>query len=145
MPQSLASAPLHLVFSTKDREPWLQHPELRTRMHDYLGGICRELGCTAILIGGIADHVHILAMLSRTMTISDLVRDLKRPSSLWIKEQDPRLVGFAWQNGYGAFAVSQSKIAAVTAYIGNQEEHHRTCSFQDEYRELLRKHNLEWD
>ena len=145
MPQSLAKIYLHVVFSTKNRQPFLQDPELRAKTHAYLAGICRNLDSPSIRIGGIEDHVHVLCYLSRTSTISDLVRDLKRESSKWIKQQSPELRDFHWQDGYGAFSVSPSHVDGLKDYILGQEEHHRTESFQDELRRLLTKYDIEFD
>ena len=145
MPQSLSAVYLHLVFSTKERRPFLKDPALRAECHAYLGGISKKLDCPVILAGGVEDHVHILARQSRSITQADWVKELKRASSLWIKERDPAARDFAWQAGYGVFAVSFSHVEKVTEYIAKQEEHHRTRSFQDELRAMLAKHRIEWD
>ena len=114
-------------------------------MHSFLGGISKKLDCPPILVGGVEDHVHLLARHGRTITQADWVKELKRGSSLWIKERDPQLSDFAWQAGYGVFSVSTSNVDAVTDYIARQEEHHRKSTFQDEFRAMLRKHRIEWD
>ncbi len=145
MPQSLAKVYLHLVFSTKNRVPFLSDEKLRAETHAYLSGTCRNLDSPSLIIGGTADHVHVLCYLSRTRTISDLVRDLKRESSKWIKTKDPSLADFHWQEGYGVFSVSPSHLRRLRHYIANQEEHHRTESFQDEFRRLLKKYDVEYD
>jgi putative transposase len=145
MSQSLSAVFLHLVFSTKDRRPFWRDLELRARTHAYLAGISKELECDPILIGGVEDHVHLLCRLGRTISQSDWIKELKRSSSLWLKEQAPDLHTFQWQGGYAVFAVSVSNIDAVKEYIARQEEHHRKTSFQDELRLLLRKHRVEWD
>ncbi len=145
MPQSLSSVYLHLIFSTKDREPWLQDPTLRSEFHAYLGAVSKQLDCPPVIIGGVADHVHILARFGRGVSQSDWVKELKRVSSLWIKERDHRMNGFAWQSGFGVFSVSPSSLDAVEQYIANQEEHHRKVTFQDEYRQFLTKHRITWD
>jgi putative transposase len=145
MPQSLSAVYLHLIFSTKNRMPFLKDRDVRSEVHAYLSGISRNLDCPAILVGGVADHVHILARQSRTITQADWVKELKRASSLWTKERHPSLKDFAWQSGYGIFSVSQSSVEKVTAYISEQEEHHRTRSFQDEFRTMLTKHGIPWD
>ncbi len=143
MPQSLSQIYLHLVFSTKNRQPFLRNQALRDAMHAYLAGICRNLGCPATKIGGVADHVHVSCRLGRTVAPADLLRDLKRPSSIWAKEHG--IAAFQWQAGYGAFSVSPSDLAEIEAYIAHQEEHHRRETFQDEFRRLLRAYGLEWD
>jgi REP element-mobilizing transposase RayT len=145
MPQSLSKIYLHLVFSTKNRTPFLQDKDLRDRMHAYLAGICRNLECPSIRIGGVEDHVHILCYLSRTVAVADLVRELKRDSSKWIKEQSADLAEFHWQDGYGAFSISPSHVEQLTTYIVNQAEHHGAESYQDEFRRLLNKYGIEYD
>ena len=145
MPQSLVQIYAHLVFSTKNREPLLRDASMRERTHRYLAGICKNLGVPAITIGGVEDHVHLLCRLGKTISLADLVRDLKRDSSKWIKLQDLSLANFHWQAGYGAFSISPSHVAALQAYISNQEEHHKRESFQDEFRRLCEKYGLEID
>jgi REP element-mobilizing transposase RayT len=145
MPQSLAKIYLHLVFPTKDRRPFLQDRELRERVHAYLAGICRNQDSPSLRVGGVEDHVHILCYLGRTVAIADLVRELKRDSSKWIKQQSPQLAAFHWQDGYGAFSVSPSHVEPLERYIQDQEGHHRQESFQDELRRLLKKYSVEYD
>ena len=145
MPQSLSVVHIHLVFSTKHRAPFLRDHDLRAEMHAYLGGVSSRLACPPAIVGGTEDHVHMLCRLGRTISQADWVKEVKRVSSIWVKERDPRLREFAWQSGYGAFSVSASDVARVHAYIARQEEHHRKRSFQGEYRVLLQKYGLEWD
>lgn len=145
MPQSLARVVLHLVFSTKNRVPFLKDPDLRSRLHAYVAGVLKNIGCGPILINGVEDHVDILYNLSRTMTIAGFVEEAKKVSSKWMKQQGPQYGDFFWQGGYGAFSVSQSNVEPVRAYIAAQEEHHRKVSFQDEFRVLCRKHGVEID
>jgi len=145
MPQSLASLYVHLVFSTKDRRPFLADRSIRSQVHAYLGGISSKVGFSPILIGGVEDHVHVLACQSRTTTIASWAGTIKPNCTNWIKGQDWGLAQFGWQSGYGAFSVSASEIDNVRTYIANQESHHRKVSFQDEYRDLLREHELLWD
>ena len=145
MPQSLSSVYLHLVFSTKQRRPFLQETNLRAETHAFLGGVSKELGCQPVLVGGVEDHIHLLARQSRTLSQADWVKELKRASSLWLKERDRSLHDFAWQAGYGVFSVSVSNVEAVRDYIARQEEHHRKSGFQDEFRAMLRKHGVAWD
>ena len=145
MPQSLVQLYVHLVFSTKDRRPFLRDLAIRGRMHAYLIGTCDNQQCPSLIIGGVEDHVHILCRLSKTLDVSTLIRELKRESSKWIKEAYPQLADFHWQNGYGAFSISPSHVEALKAYIKNQEEHHRRESFQDEFRRLCRKYGIEID
>jgi REP element-mobilizing transposase RayT len=145
MPQSLAQVYLHLVFSTKNRQPFLQDAAIRDELHNYLGGTCNNLDCPVLRVGGIADHVHILCRLGRTIAIADLVQELKRTSSQWLKTKSPALADFYWQHGYGAFSISPKHVDPLRDYIAHQEEHHRTVSFQEELRRLLTKYGLEWD
>ena len=145
MPQSLAQIYLHIVFSTKNREPFLCDETIRDEMHNYLGGTCNELKCQVLRVGGVADHVHIVCTLGRQISVSDLIRELKRDSSKWAKLQSPSLADFSWQNGYGAFSVSPGHVDALLTYVEKQEQHHATESFQVEFRRLLTKHGIEWD
>jgi putative transposase len=144
MPQSLSAVYLHAVFSTKDRRPFLSDRELRLSLHGYLGEISKRLGCAPLRVGGVEDHLHILARLGRTVTQADWIKELKRASTLWLKSQ-PSVSNFSWQGGYGCFSVSVSNLETVKAYIDNQEEHHKKLTFQDELRALLRKHGETWD
>ena len=145
MPQSLVQIYLHIVFSTKQRKPFLKDSDLRDRTHRYLAGICNNLNVPALIAGGVEDHVHILCRLGKTICIADLIRDLKRDSSKWVKAEQPELAEFHWQRGYGAFSISPSHVDPLKQYIINQEEHHRHESFQDEFRRLCQKYGLEID
>jgi len=145
MSQSLSSVYVHIVFSTKDRFPFLSDDGVRGQVHAFLGGIAKKLNCPPILIGGISDHVHILIQLGRSVSQADLVKELKRGSNLWIQERFPHIAKFAWQAGYGAFSVSTSNLEAVRTYIENQPEHHAKVSFQDEFRAFLEKHGVAFD
>ena len=145
MPQSLAKILVHTVFSTKDRRPFLRGKSLRDELHRYMGGILTNHDCQPISIGGVEDHVHILSMLSRTCEAAEMVKEVKRSSSLWLKTKNPDLSDFAWQNGYGIFSIGQSQVETVQDYIAGQEEHHRKVSFQDELREFLRRYEIEFD
>ena len=144
MPQSLSAVYIHLVFSTKERRPFLLDLEIRTAMHSYLGGISKQLGCAPIVTGGMEDHVHLLARMSRTITQADWVKELKRVSNLWVKKQYS-IREFEWQGDYADFSVSASSLDRVKEYIERQQEHHRNFSFENELRSLLRKHHVEWD
>jgi putative transposase len=145
MPQSLANVLLHVIFSTKNREPYLQDRQLRNDLYGYLAGTLRNLNCPALSVGGASDHVHVLCQLSRTMTIADLIQESKTESSKWAKERARWLSDFHWQNSYAAFSVSESNAARVREYIASLEEHHRFRSFQDELRMFLRRHQIEFD
>ena len=145
MPQSLAKILVHTVFSTQDRRPYIRDKTVRDELHRYLGGILSNLDCQPIIIGGVDDHVHLLCALSRTCEAAAMVKEAKRGSSLWLKREHPELQEFAWQSGYGMFSVGFSQIEAVKDYIATQEEHHRKISFQDEFRLLLRRYQIEFD
>lgn len=145
MPQSLTNLLIHLVFSTAGREPYLTDPELRREIHHYLGGIVNGKGGHSIAVGGVEDHVHLLFALPKTMPLADMVRDLKRASSIWVKKRDPSLKTFAWQGGYGAFSVGQTETGVITDYIAKQEAHHRKRTFQDEFLAFLEKYKIDYD
>jgi len=144
MPQSLVQIYLHIVFSTKDRRPFLRDNKIRERLHSYLVGACKGQKCPSQQVGGVEDHVHLLVRLGKAVGIATLVRELKRESSKWMKtELNHR--DFKWQSGYGTFSISPNHVDPVTEYIRKQEEHHKKESFQDEFRRLCRKYNLEID
>jgi len=145
MPQSHSTVYLHLVFSTKDRMPFLRDAALRAEVHAYLGGISKQLDCPPIIVGGVEDHIHLLARMGRGVSQSDWVKELKRVSSAWIKTRAAGMERFSWQAGYGVFSVSTSNLESVERYIANQEEHHRKIPFMEEYRNFLRKNGVEWD
>jgi putative transposase len=145
MAQSLAKILVHTVFSTKDRRPFLCDQALREELHRYLGGILANLQCQPIVVGGVDDHVHLLCTLARTIEAATMVKEVKRGSSLWIKTRVPDFNDFTWQNGYGVFSIGFSQIETVRKYIAEQEAHHRRVSFQDEFRELLRRYELSFD
>jgi REP element-mobilizing transposase RayT len=135
----------HLIFSTKDRYPFLSGNDIRQQLHAYLSTILRNQDCPTLLVGGVADHVHALFLLSKNHSIAQIVYEVKRSSSKWIKTQGPEHKKFYWQNGYGAFSVSQSHVGQVQRYILRQEQHHRKVTFQDEYREFLQRYKVEYD
>jgi putative transposase len=144
MPQSLARLHIHLIFSTKNRECIL-HDGVRASLHAYMATVLQNLSCPPVLINSVEDHVHILFELARTVSVAEAVEEVKKHSSRWIKTQGANLANFAWQAGYGAFAVSESNVPAVREYIASQQEHHRKKSFQDEYRLFLERHNVAFD
>ena len=144
MPQSLARFHVHLVFSTKNREPVITDA-VRDPLHAYMATVLQNLGCAPVLINSVEDHAHLLFDLARTVSISQAVEDVKKASSKWIKTQGTEFAAFAWQSGYGAFAVSESNVEAVREYIANQREHHRKKSFQEEYRLFLERHRIAFD
>jgi len=144
MPQSLARILVHLIFSTKNREPFLD-TEIRAELHPYLAVALRESGCPSLQVGGADDHVHLLFGLSRTLTVAQVVESVKTSSSKWMKTKDSTYSNFFWQAGYGAFSVSQSHAAAVIRYIQGQEEHHRKETFQEEYLKFLHRYQVSYD
>ena len=144
MPQSLACAVMHLVFSTRNRVPAIDgviEPEL----HAYMATILKTNDSPAIKIGGTFDHLHILFNLSRTRSIANIVEEVKKDSSKWIKTKGRKYSDFFWQAGYGIFSVSQPSVNAVKNYIADQKEHHRKLTFQDEYRKMLNQCEIEFD
>ncbi len=141
---SYVSSYFHCVFSTKERRP-LMTPALRDRLWPYLGGIARENGLTAVSVGGVADHVHLLLALPATMPIAKAMQLIKGGSSKWVHDTFPDQLIFKWQEKYGAFSVSLSQVNKIVRYIENQEEHHRKAGFQEEFRILLEKHRISYD
>jgi putative transposase len=143
MPQSFGSRHCHLVFSTKQRLPQIT-ADIQPRLFEYIGGILRNHSSCLIAAGGMPDHVHLLVSLGRTVATAEAVRLIKSNSSAWM-HNELSLTDFRWQDGYGAFAVSYSNIDSVKLYLANQAQHHAHKTFQDEFLEFLRRHELEWD
>ena len=135
---------MHLVFSTKNRTPWIT-PELKPRLFQYIGGTVRKLKASLLEIGGPADHLHLLVRMHQDKATADLLRDLKSASSGWVHDTFPALKDFAWQDGYGAFSVSHSQSLRVREYIASQETHHRRRDFQTEFLAFLKAHEIEYD
>jgi putative transposase len=144
MGQSLVKNYLHIVFSTKHRQPMITEA-IESELHAYLGGICKKLDCQPIKVGGYNDHIHILCMLSKKITLIKLMEELKSHSSKWIKTKGEDFKNFYWQDGYGAFSVNATEIDVVVSYIANQKEHHSKKTFQDEYKAFLKKYQVEYD
>jgi REP element-mobilizing transposase RayT len=144
MPQSFGALYFHVIFSTKNRLP-LINTEIQPRLHEYIGGILSHRKCTLLSADGVADHIHLLVSLSRESCIADTVRDVKSLSSGWIHDTFARSHDFAWQAGYAAFSVSHSNLDVVRAYLATQAEHHRGKTFQEEYLEFLKRHDMEYD
>lgn len=143
MPATYSNLNVHFTFSTKNRQRCLAE-SWRGRLFEYMGGITRDLGAIPWAVGGTEDHGHLLAGFKPTHRIADMIGVIKQGSSRWIHET-LQFWAFAWQEGYGAFSVSQSSVETVRAYILRQAEHHRTVSFEDEYRELLKRHRIAFD
>jgi REP element-mobilizing transposase RayT len=144
MSQSLAKVYIHLIFSTKNRDRILED-DIRPDLHAYLGGTLNGMGCGPVEINSEPDHVHVLFLLGRTITLSDCVGGLKKSATDWLRARDSAYATFHWQSGFGAFSVSQPGVEAVRAYIRNQREHHRVRTFQEELREFFKKHEIEYD
>jgi putative transposase len=144
MGQSLVKNYIHLVFSTKHREPFIK-PAVETELYNYLGGICKSLECPVVKVGGSTDHVHILCMLSKKIALIKLIEEVKSHSSKWIKTKGKEYEKFYWQDGYGAFSVNPSEVEAVIAYLNCQTEHHRKKTFKEEYRAFLKKYSVDYD
>jgi REP element-mobilizing transposase RayT len=150
MSQSLSRILIHATFSTKNRVRSLAYPELRDELNAFTVGILRNLECPALQVGSVIDHMHLFYLHARTATVAGVLGTVKKETSAWIKTQkpevkDPFLVKFGWQSGYAAFSVSESSAEAVVKYIANQEEHHRRMTFQEEYRQFLKKHGVAFD
>src|SRR5438874_12807546 len=144
MPQSLSAVYIHLVFSAKDRRPLMRDKPTRDALHSYLGGVSKQLDCPPIRVGGVEDHVHLLARFGRTITQAEWVKELKRVSNIWLKKEYS-FTNFEWQGGYADFSVSHSNLEQIKRYIAIQEQHHLKIGFQDELRALFRRHRMEWD
>lgn len=144
MPQSLAQLLVHLVFSTKDREPWLAESE-REELHAYIGGIVTGQNGVLLLAGSVADHIHLLLAHPRTCSPAELVQEIKTSSTKWLKTKGRNYAKFHWQGGYGIFSVSPSHRAALENYMANQTEHHQKVTFQEEYLRLLAKYEVPFD
>ena len=143
MPQSLSKVLVHLIFSTKHREPLIV-PDIRPRLHGYMVGILDNLKSPSLQTGGVVDHVHILFALGRTISQAELVEEVKKSSSKWMKAEGG-VPEFSWQAGYGAFSIGESQADTVIRYIQKQEEHHRKATFQEEFRKFLERYKVTYD
>jgi putative transposase len=144
MGQSLVKNYIHIVFSTKHRQSLIL-PSIETELYSYLGGICNNLECQVVKVGGYKDHIHVLCLLSKKIALMKLVEQLKSNSSKWIKTKGNEFKNFYWQDGYGAFSVNPSEVEIVINYIANQKEHHCKKTFQDEYKAFLKKYEVSYD
>jgi putative transposase len=144
MSQSLAKIYIHLIFSTKNRERCIPY-NIGVEFHGYMGGTLNGLGCSPIEINTEPDHAHLLFVMARTESISDVVGQIKKSANDWLRNRDQQFKNFYWQGGYGVFSVSQSAVEEVRQYIRNQREHHKKVSFQDEYRAFLKRYEIEFD
>ena len=144
MGQSLVKNYIHIVFSTKHRIHMIDDA-IENELYAYLGGICNNLECQVLKVGGYTNHIHILCLLSKKITLAKLLAEVKANSSRWMKTKGEKYQNFYWQDGYGAFSVRQSEVQVVSNYIANQKEHHNKRSFKDEYRDVLKEHGVEFD
>ena len=144
MPQSLSSILIHLIFSTKNHEPFITE-EIEKELYPYMATIFKGLKSPSLTIGGTTDHVHVLFSLSRVIKIADLVEEVKTESSKWIKTKGAEFRNFHWQRGYGAFSIGQSQLSSVKRYIARQKVHHQRVKFQDEYRKFLKSYGIDYD
>jgi REP element-mobilizing transposase RayT len=144
MPQSLSSVLVHLIFSTKNRHPFIT-AEIEKELHPYMASIFKALKSPSLTIGGFDDHVHILFSLARTINIAELVEEVKTDSSKWIKTKGSDFSRSQWQRGYGAFSIGQSQVTALKRYIARQRIHHQRVTFQDEYRKFLDGYGIAYD
>jgi len=144
MPQSLSSILIHLIFSTKNHEPFITE-EIEKELYPYMATIFKGLKSPSLTIGGTTDHVHVLFSLSRVINIADLVEEVKTESSKWIKTKGAEFRNFHWQRGYGAFSIGQSQLSSVKRYIARQKVHHQRVKFQDEYRKFLKSYGIDYD
>jgi putative transposase len=144
MPQSHAYTLIHLIFSTKERRPFLA-PDVRGQLNAYLVGVIKNIQCSPVTVNCVEDHVHILFFLARDVSLSQAVAKIKANSSRWLKAKSPGLARFSWQRGYSSFSVSKSNMPSVKAYIETQGQHHRKISFMDEVKKFLDKHGIRYD
>ena len=144
MTQSLADIIIHFVFSTKERNPWIQ-TDVEEELYQYICGVCRNLDCPVIKINGVADHIHVLLQLGRTIAISKLIAEMKSSSSRWIKTKGNQYGDFAWQGGYGGFSVSRPSLEGAKKYLSSQKEHHKTVTFKEEFLIMLQRAQIPYD
>ena len=144
MPQSLIRNYIHIITSTKNHHPLITE-DIENELYAYIGGICKNLECHPIIVGGHKDHIHVLCLLSKKIALMKLLEEFKSHSSKWVKTKGEKFKNFYWQNGYGAFSVNPAEIEVMKNYILTQKEHHRKKTFKDEYRDFLKKYNVEYD
>ncbi|MDZ7757974.1 IS200/IS605 family transposase [Rhodohalobacter sp.] len=144
MPQSLSKVYTHIIFSTKHRKNLIDDL-IENDLYNYVGGICKELECNPVQVGGHKNHIHLLCLLSRKVAQMALVQQIKQGSSKWIKTMGKPYSNFYWQDGYGIFSVSPKHVDTVIEYIKNQHEHHQKITFKDEYRKFLKNYGVDFD
>jgi len=144
MPQSLVKNYIHITFSTKNRHSFIDE-QIKDELFGYLGGICKNLECNPLIVGGHRDHVHILCLLSRKIALMKLIEEIKTHSSKWIKTRSKHYKKFYWQYGYGGFSIHPAQTEVVKNYIVTQEEHHRKVTYKEEYRTFLKEYDIQYD
>jgi putative transposase len=144
MPQSLSKLYVHAIFHIKNKECWIR-PEDENELYSYIGGIIKLSKSIPIMINGTENHIHVLCIMSKNISLADLMEDVKRNSSRWIKTKGIHYKDFAWQGGYSGYSVSQSKVETVKKYIENQKNHHKQQTFEEEYTEFLKEYNVDYD
>ncbi|EKE00689.1 MAG: transposase [uncultured bacterium] len=144
MSQSLSNILIHIVFSTKGRQKLL-HEKIRQKLYAYIIGIFKTKSCNYYQLGGVDDHIHISCSLPKTISVSDLIKEIKTSTSIWLKTKDNNLENFHWQTGYGVFSVSPAHLQGLCEYIANQEEHHKVTDFKEEFLGLLNKYKINYD
>ena len=144
MPQSLSQLYVHAIFHVKYNE-YLIRPEDDEELYTYIGGVIKLSKSIPIIINGIANHIHVFCIMSKNISLADLMEDIKRNSSRWIKSKGFHYKDFAWQGGYAGFSVSPSKVETVKKYIADQKNHHKQQSFRDEYIQFLNEHGVDYD
>lgn len=144
MPQSLSKIYIHIVFSTKNRVNMIDQ-DIESELYNYIGGVCKQLDCNPVIVGGHKNHIHILCLLSRKIAAMKLIQEIKQSSSRWIKTGRNKYSNFYWQDGYGVFSVSQSHVEKVREYILNQDTHHKKRDFKQEFILLLSRYNVDYD
>jgi len=144
MPQSLSRVYVHIIFSTKNHLNKIDN-QIAPVLFEYIGGICKQMECNPVIVGGYRNHIHILCLLSRKVAQMKLLENVKKSSSKWVKTKGEKYSDFYWQDGYGIFSVNPAEVDIVTRYIRNQEEHHKKKDFKGEFRTFLKKYNVPYD
>jgi len=144
MPQSLSKVYTHIIFSTKHRK-YLIDTQIENDLYNYIGGVCKDLECNPLQVGGHKNHIHLLCLLSRKVALMTLIQQIKQGSSRWIKTVDNRYSNFYWQDGYGVFSVDPKSVNKVINYIKDQHIHHKKLNFKDEYRKFLNHYGIDFD
>ena len=143
MSQSLSKLYVHIIFHIKNKSCFIKEEDDR-ELYAYIGGVLKTSHSIPVQINGTEDHIHVLCIMSKNISLSELLEDIKRNSSRWIKTKGEHYRDFAWQGGYAAYSVSQSKVEVVEKYIQNQKEHHKRQSFKDEYIQFLNENGIDY-